>query len=127
MSHKLKENLPTIEILLGFCIYVYLAIQNTLSIAVVSLILFIYMSILKQSLFETSLRSVAFNVISILTGTGYVTKDFDQWGNFPLIFFLIRMLILLCIIVSFLYTGPTITQSHRTIQYQMFSTRIYNI
>ena len=34
-----------------------------------------------------------FNVISILTGTGYVTKDFDQWGNFPLIFFLILMFI----------------------------------
>ena len=43
MSHKLKENLPTIEILLGFCIYVYFAIQNTLSIAIVSLIFFIYL------------------------------------------------------------------------------------
>ena len=40
-----------------------------------------------------SLRSVSFNVISILTGTGYVTKNFDQWGNFPLIFFLILMFI----------------------------------
>ncbi len=40
-----------------------------------------------------SLRSVSFNVISILTGTGYVTKDFDEWGNFPLIFFLILMFI----------------------------------
>ena len=40
-----------------------------------------------------SLRSISFNVISILTGTGYVTKNFDQWGNFPLIFFLILMFI----------------------------------
>ena len=40
-----------------------------------------------------SLRSVSFNVISILTGTGYVTKNFDQCGNFPLIFFLILMFI----------------------------------
>ena len=40
-----------------------------------------------------SLRSVSFNVISILTGTGYVTKNFDQWGNFPLIFFLLLMFI----------------------------------
>ena len=40
-----------------------------------------------------SLRSVSFNVISILTGTGYVTKNFDQWSNFPLIFFLILMFI----------------------------------
>ena len=57
------------------------------------ILLFIYLAILKQSLFEISIRSVAFNVISILTGTGYVTKDFDQWGNFPLIFFLILMFI----------------------------------
>ena len=35
------------------------------------IILFIYLAILKQSLFEISIRSVAFNVISILTGTGY--------------------------------------------------------
>ena len=43
---------------------------------------------MNQNLFEISIISVAFNVISILTGTGYVTKDFDQWGSFPLIFFL---------------------------------------
>ncbi len=68
---------------------------KTFFIVVISsiIILFIYLAILKQSLFEISIRSVAFNVISILTGTGYVTKDFDQWGNFPLIFFLILMFI----------------------------------
>ena len=32
-------------------------------------------------------------MISILTGTGYVTDDFSSWGNFPLIFFLILMFI----------------------------------
>ena len=57
------------------------------------IILFIYLTILNQNLFEISIRSVAFNVISILTGTGYVTKDFDQWGNFPLLFFLVLMFI----------------------------------
>ena len=57
------------------------------------IILFIYLTIVNQNLFEISIRSVAFNVISILTGTGYVTKDFDQWGNFPLLFFLILMFI----------------------------------
>ena len=57
------------------------------------IILFIYLTLLNKSFFEISVRSVAFNVISILTGTGYVTKDFDQWGNFPLIFFLILMFI----------------------------------
>ena len=32
-------------------------------------------------------RSVTFNVISILTGTGYVNADFDTWGSFTLILF----------------------------------------
>ena len=57
------------------------------------IILLIYLTIINKSLFDISLRSISFNVISILTGTGYVTKDFDQWGNFPLIFFLILMFI----------------------------------
>ena len=57
------------------------------------LVLFIYLVIVNKSIFEVQLRSVIFNVVSILTGTGYVTKEFDQWGNFPLIFFLILMFI----------------------------------
>ena len=56
------------------------------------IVLFIYLLFING--FENdSLRSISFNVISVLTGTGYVTKDFDQWGNFPLIFFLILMFI----------------------------------
>ena len=57
------------------------------------LILFLYLIIVNKNIFEVHIRSVTFNVISILTGTGYVTKEFDQWGNFPLIFFLILMFI----------------------------------
>ena len=34
------------------------------------------------------LRISSFNVVSILSGTGYVTDDFGLWGEFPLIFFL---------------------------------------
>ena len=57
------------------------------------LILFIYLVIVNKDIFEIHIRSVVFNVVSILTGTGYVTKEFDQWGSFPLIFFLILMFI----------------------------------
>jgi len=39
------------------------------------------------------LRQVIFNVVSILTGTGYVTTNYSNWGGFPLIFFLILMFI----------------------------------
>ena len=57
------------------------------------IILYVYVSIINKSFVEINLRSVSFNVISILTGTGYVTKDFDNWGSFSLIFFLVLMFI----------------------------------
>ena len=57
------------------------------------LILFIYLTIFNKNFSDVSLRSISFNVISILTGTGYVTQNFDNWGSFPLIYFLILMFI----------------------------------
>ncbi len=42
---------------------------------------------------EFNLRSVLFNIISILTGTGYVNASFDTWGSFTLILFLGLMFI----------------------------------
>ena len=56
-------------------------------------ILFLYLVIKNKNFTDVSLLSVSFNVISILTGTGYVTENFSNWGNFPLIFFLILMFI----------------------------------
>ena len=43
--------------------------------------------------FYENLRISTFNVVSILSGTGYVTDDFSLWGKFPLIFFLFLMFI----------------------------------
>ena len=43
--------------------------------------------------FFSNLRLSAFNVVSILSGTGYVTTDFNLWGNFSLVFFLLLMFI----------------------------------
>ena len=57
------------------------------------LILFFYLVLQNKNFEEISLRAISFNVVSILTGTGYVTKEFDNWGSFPLIFFLILMFI----------------------------------
>jgi trk system potassium uptake protein TrkH len=56
-------------------------------------IIFFYLSIKNQSIFETNLRVIMFNVISILTGTGYTTQNFSEWGSFPLMYFLILMFI----------------------------------
>ena len=56
-------------------------------------IIFIFL-VLKNINSETFLlREVIFNVVSILTGTGYVTTNYSDWGSFPLIFFLILMFI----------------------------------
>ena len=57
------------------------------------LLMFVYLSIKNQSIFELNFREVTFNVISILTGTGYVTQNFSEWGSFPLMYFLILMFI----------------------------------
>ena len=54
-------------------------------------VLALYLSINNSTEFE--LRSIFFNVISILTGTGYVNAQFDNWGGFPLILFLGLMFI----------------------------------
>jgi trk system potassium uptake protein TrkH len=42
---------------------------------------------------EFKLRSIFFNIISVLTGTGYVNAEFDSWGSFTLILFLGLMFI----------------------------------
>ncbi len=55
------------------------------------LILSIYLFLDKSS--ELNFRTVLFNVISILTGTGYVNAQFDNWGGFPLIIFIGLMFI----------------------------------
>ena len=63
-------------------------------ITLISIFILIFYLILKNgNLDETNIISLSFNVISILTGTGYVTEDFSNWGNFSIIFFLVLMFI----------------------------------
>ena len=65
---------------------------NILCLSII--IMFVYLFIISD---ETSIlenfRISFFNVISILSGTGYVTDDFGLWGKFSLIFFLFLMFI----------------------------------
>ena len=58
------------------------------------LVMFLYLLFInyESSLYE-KIRISSFNVISILSGTGYVTDDFGLWGKFSLIFFLLLMFI----------------------------------
>ena len=67
-------------------------IRTFLKIILISiLILSIYLFLDKSS--ELNFRTVLFNVISILTGTGYVNAQFDNWGGFPLVIFIGLMFI----------------------------------
>lgn len=42
---------------------------------------------------EDALREAAFNVVSIITGTGYATVDYSAWGHFALLAFFFLMFI----------------------------------
>ena len=67
-------------------------IKTFLKIIVTSIIILsIYLIINDYNMFN--LRAILFNVISILTGTGYVNAQFDNWGSFPLVIFLTLMFI----------------------------------
>jgi len=70
-------------------------IKGLVYILIVSILLmFLYLLLSnKEHSFLENLRISTFNVVSILSGTGYVTSDFSMWGKFPLIFFLFLMFI----------------------------------
>ena len=70
-------------------------IKGLLYILIISVFLmFVYLSINNSDFsFSDNLRISAFNVVSVLSGTGYVTADFGSWGKFPLIFFLFLMFV----------------------------------
>ena len=67
-------------------------IRSFLKIIILSIIVLCFYLFLTSSE-NFSLRSIFFNTISILTGTGYVNAEFDSWGSFPVTIFLALMLI----------------------------------
>ena len=67
-------------------------IKSFLKIILLSIIILsIYMMVNDTA--QLNLRSILFNVVSILTGTGYVNAQFDNWGGFPLVLFIGLMFI----------------------------------
>jgi trk system potassium uptake protein TrkH len=70
-------------------------IKGLIYILIISILLIFLYLILnnKEYSYLENLRISVFNVVSILSGTGYVTSDFSLWGKFPLIFFLFLMFI----------------------------------
>ena len=67
-------------------------IKTFFKIIILSIIILTIYLIINNS-GQLSLRSIFFNIISILTGTGYVNAQYDDWGSFPIILFLGLMFI----------------------------------
>ena len=67
-------------------------IKSFLKIILLSIIILSIYMIINDST-QLNLRSILFNVVSILTGTGYVNAQFDNWGGFPLVLFIVLMFI----------------------------------
>jgi trk system potassium uptake protein TrkH len=70
-------------------------IKGLIYLLVISItVMFIYLLFINfESSIVDKIRISSFNVISILSGTGYVTDDFGLWGKFSLVFFLFLMFI----------------------------------
>jgi len=70
-------------------------IKGLIYLLIISIIvMFLYLLFINyDSGLLDKVRISSFNVISILSGTGYVTDDFGLWGKFSLIFFLFLMFI----------------------------------
>ena len=69
-------------------------IRGLIYICIIStIIMTLYLFLKEHESFFSYLRISAFNVVSILSGTGYVTSNFDIWGSFSLVFFLLLMFI----------------------------------
>ena len=70
-------------------------IKGLIYLLIISIaIMFFYLVFINyESDLLEKIRISSFNVISILSGTGYVTDDFGLWGKFSLIFFLFLMFV----------------------------------
>ena len=58
-----------------------------------SIIIIIYSYFFVKESIPHNIRESVFNVVSIITGTGFTTEDFGNWGNFSMFFFLILMFV----------------------------------
>ena len=67
-------------------------IKSFLKIIIFSVVILCLYLIIDRSI-EFNFQSIVFNIISILTGTGYVNAEFDNWGSFPIVLFLLLMFV----------------------------------
>jgi len=68
-------------------------VQFFLSLVVISILIVTFWKYQNTASFFNNFRSSFFNTISIFTGTGYTTQNFNNWGSFIITLFLFLMLV----------------------------------
>ena len=68
-------------------------VQFFLFLIVTSILIVTFWKYQDASNFFDNFRSSFFNTISIFTGTGYTTQNFNNWGSFIIVLFLFLMLV----------------------------------
>ncbi len=62
-------------------------------VALVSTVIIINLTLFQDAPFSTTVIEVIFNVVSLITGTGFASADYGQWGTLPvaLLFFIMAV------------------------------------
>lgn len=60
-----------------------------MTITAFTLMLALWLWLTRDDTFSEAFRMAAFNVISVITTTGFVTQDYSLWGDFALVVFLL--------------------------------------
>ena len=68
-------------------------VQLFIFLVIASVLIVTFWKYQNTASFFNNFRSSFFNTISIFTGTGYTTQDFNNWGSFITILFLFLMLV----------------------------------
>ncbi len=68
-------------------------VQLFILLVITSVLIVTFWKYQNTATFFNNFRSSFFNTISIFTGTGYTTQDFNNWGSFIIILFLFLMLV----------------------------------
>ena len=64
------------------------------------LVIYFFAEIYIEGNFFEKILSISFNTISIISGTGYVSENFENWGNYASVLFLILMFIGGCVVYN---------------------------
>ena len=76
-----------------FAIFKDNQVQFFILLVITSVLIVTFWNYQNTATFFNNFRASLFNTISIFTGTGYTTQDFNNWGSFVIILFLFLMLV----------------------------------